>query len=243
LRSDWQKAAFFAADLGHWVADGHMPFHITRNYDGQFTGNEGIHGRYESGMINEFENNITYTGKPAVYIKNMPEFIFEYLYTNYRFLDSVLIADNHAQQVAGNTSSASYNEILWGKTSGFTTQLFSDASFAFASLLYTAWVNAGSLQMNKTQLALTNQKTDDLLQVFYSGFLNRFIKINYTVPDDTTVNISVYDVSGIHIETLINSANNPGTNTIKWRPVKRSKSIYFVVLKTENTYRVKKVII
>ena len=36
-RLDWDNAGLFAADLGHYVADGHQPLHITRNYDGQYT--------------------------------------------------------------------------------------------------------------------------------------------------------------------------------------------------------------
>ncbi|HEY9113754.1 MAG TPA: hypothetical protein VIN10_03585, partial [Bacteroidales bacterium] len=43
MRRDWDKAGLFAADLGHYVADGHMPLHITMNYNGQHTGNTGIH--------------------------------------------------------------------------------------------------------------------------------------------------------------------------------------------------------
>ena len=37
-RFDWEKAVLLASDLGHYVADGHNPLHITRNYDGDFTG-------------------------------------------------------------------------------------------------------------------------------------------------------------------------------------------------------------
>lgn len=28
---------FYAADLGHYVADSHVPLHTTRNHDGQLT--------------------------------------------------------------------------------------------------------------------------------------------------------------------------------------------------------------
>jgi len=42
-KRDWELAKFYAADLSHYVADGFMPLHITRNYNGQFTGNNGIH--------------------------------------------------------------------------------------------------------------------------------------------------------------------------------------------------------
>lgn len=34
-RRDWQKAMLTAADVGHYVSDGHMPLHLARNYDGQ----------------------------------------------------------------------------------------------------------------------------------------------------------------------------------------------------------------
>jgi hypothetical protein len=41
----------FSADLGHYVADLHMPLHSSENYDGQRSGNNGIHGRFEWQMI------------------------------------------------------------------------------------------------------------------------------------------------------------------------------------------------
>ncbi len=33
-RHNWEKAGLFAADLGHYVGDGHMPMHLTKNYNG-----------------------------------------------------------------------------------------------------------------------------------------------------------------------------------------------------------------
>ncbi|MCU0340795.1 MAG: zinc dependent phospholipase C family protein [Spirosomaceae bacterium] len=37
-----------AADLGHYIADANVPLHTTRNYNGQLTGQEGIHAFWES---------------------------------------------------------------------------------------------------------------------------------------------------------------------------------------------------
>lgn len=37
-----------AADLGHYIADANVPLHTTRNYNGQMTGQEGIHAFWES---------------------------------------------------------------------------------------------------------------------------------------------------------------------------------------------------
>ncbi len=38
----------FSADLGHYIADANVPLHCTRNYDGQLTGQSGIHAFWES---------------------------------------------------------------------------------------------------------------------------------------------------------------------------------------------------
>jgi hypothetical protein len=43
--SDWLR---WVGDLAHYVGDTHQPFHTTANFDGQKTGNNGIHALFES---------------------------------------------------------------------------------------------------------------------------------------------------------------------------------------------------
>ena len=45
---DPQKILRYSAELGHYLADAHVPLHTTSNYDGQKTGQQGIHGFWES---------------------------------------------------------------------------------------------------------------------------------------------------------------------------------------------------
>lgn len=52
--NDMHKAMLIAADLGHYIGDSHQPLHITRNYDGQYTNQNGVHSRYETHMIGDF---------------------------------------------------------------------------------------------------------------------------------------------------------------------------------------------
>ena len=66
-RRDWNRSAIFAADLGHYVGDGHMPLHITKNYNGQLTNQKDIHSRYESTMVGKYEAQIVYPADPAHY--------------------------------------------------------------------------------------------------------------------------------------------------------------------------------
>ena len=48
--TNWVTVTRLAAALGHYAGDLHMPLHTTANYNGQQTGNDGIHHRWESKM-------------------------------------------------------------------------------------------------------------------------------------------------------------------------------------------------
>jgi hypothetical protein len=143
INHNWDKAKFFAADLGHYVGDGYMPLHLTKNYDGQYTDNDGIHSRYESSMIYSFLSQIIYEGDTVRIIPNVNKYIFNYIYKNYKYKDSVLAADNYAQSVAGNTTSYTYKSALWSKTKGVTIMMFKNASHSLAELIFNAWAEAG----------------------------------------------------------------------------------------------------
>ena len=47
----WDRARLWISDLCHYVGDLHQPLHCTLNYDGQLTGNNGVHYRYETRML------------------------------------------------------------------------------------------------------------------------------------------------------------------------------------------------
>ncbi|MEY4616268.1 MAG: hypothetical protein RJB66_1228 [Pseudomonadota bacterium] len=44
--------------LGHFVADNAQPFHNTKNYDGWENGHGGIHGYYESDLVNALPSSV-----------------------------------------------------------------------------------------------------------------------------------------------------------------------------------------
>lgn len=45
---DPEKIIQYSSELSHYIADAHVPLHTTRNYDGQLTGQKGIHAFWES---------------------------------------------------------------------------------------------------------------------------------------------------------------------------------------------------
>ncbi len=148
-QGNWQKAILISADLGHYIGDSYMPLHITKNYNGQYTGQSGIHSRYESNMIGTYQQQIVYSGDSVAYISNVSNFVFDKIYSNYKYVDSVLQYDLTAKSYAGGSYNSTYYQKLWDLTKNFTIKFYKDASYNLASLIYTAWKNAGQPVITK----------------------------------------------------------------------------------------------
>ncbi len=241
-RGDWEKAALTAADLGHYVADGHMPMHVSKNYNGQLTGNNGIHFRYESGMINDHVAEINYDGSPAAFIPDVRTYVFHYLYESYRYVDSVLLADDCAKETAGDTNSALYFNTLWDRTKGFTSQLFRNASHALAELIYTAWVEAGRPHRSMASSpAFTKETGLCLEQNRPNPFLEATV-IDYSLPGDSDVLLEVRNLCGITVATIDEGHKRGGSHHIGWSAGEQPAGIYYLVLNTGTELRVRKMI-
>lgn len=241
-RRDFAKAQIFAADLGHYVADGHMPLHITKDYDGRLPiTKEGIHSRYESTMIGSYISQIIYTGEDIAEISNVNQYIFDYLYANYPYVDSIYAADTYAKTL-GSTSSTAYKNALWAKTSNFTILLFKRASHALAELIYTAWVEAGSPSLINAAATDPLASSNAVLEQNTPNPFSSTSRINYTLRENTKVLMQVYDVNGTAVATLINETLPEGTHSCEWTPDNIPSGLYYIVLNTGKFIQVKKMV-
>ena len=148
-----------SADLGHYVADMHVPLHATENYDGQLTGNIGVHFRWESGTPEHFGKDYSFAGiGDAVYIKHPVEHALKILNHSYSLLEKVFKADSIArtgipkdklyrvEEKDGRKEyvySDEYYERFNKELNGMVEVQMRAAARAVASYWYTAWVNAG----------------------------------------------------------------------------------------------------
>ncbi len=140
-----EDALRYAADLGHYVADGHQPMHTVVNYNGQLTGQKGVHFRYEIKMVDAHLKELedSYVSGEAVYVKDPLKFIFNYITDANSVCSTLLDADNYAFKKAGDKEGTKYYDLLWFKAGYITEVQFNQASLHFADLVYTAWINAG----------------------------------------------------------------------------------------------------
>ena len=81
----------YSAEIGHYIADAHVPLHASSNHNGQLTNQKGIHGFWESRvpeLLAEKEFDF-FIGK-AEYIQNPGEFIWKRVLESAKAADTVL---------------------------------------------------------------------------------------------------------------------------------------------------------
>jgi hypothetical protein len=155
-----------SAEIGHYIADAHVPLHATANYNGQLTGQQGIHGFWESRVpeLLAAAGWDFFIGK-AAYIPNTQNFIWQRVLESAAAADTVLKVEKELtksfapdakygfeprngqviRQYATRFTKA-YNQRL----NGMVERRMRQAIFAVASFWFTAWADAGQPSLKNT---------------------------------------------------------------------------------------------
>lgn len=165
-----------SAEIGHYIADSHVPLHATKNHNGQYTDQKGIHGFWESRipeLLAEKEWDF-FIGK-AEFIKNPADFIWARVMESAAAADTVLkfekelslsfppdqrFAFEDRNGIMIRQYSSSYSKAYNDRLKGMVERRMRQSIFAVASFWYTAWVNAG--QPDLTKLSNKNFSPEDL---------------------------------------------------------------------------------
>jgi len=136
------NAVLFAAVMSHYVQDAHQPLHASVNYDGQMTGNNGIHARFETALFERFQSRLTIRPAPPTPILNSRDAAFDALLSSYELVDPILKADEAARQ-GKETYDDEYFERLFTTVRPILEQRLGEAITATAGLIMGAWQQAG----------------------------------------------------------------------------------------------------
>ena len=239
LLRDWDKAKFFAADLGHYVGDGHMPLHITRNYDGKDTGNDGIHGRFESEMINQFINTIHISKTEIDDIEVVEDYIFNYLYKNHVYVDSIMEADDYGKSVNSNTYSTEYLNAMWDFSEEFTIKILNAATKAFSSIFYAAWDEAGRPLLSTTSIDLEeNSKYSELS--CYPNPANSQTNIKFYSEINQEYKLSLLNLNGTVLKKISDKNLSDNYVEIVWDLNYFEPGLYLISLQNQQQNIAKK---
>jgi len=137
-----ENVQFYSAVLGHYVADGHVPLHAVVNYDGQLTGQQGIHGRWETELVLREMNDLQLSPAPPRPVADPRAFMFEALEQAFPGAAEILRADTVA--VAGRDEyDDEYFRVLDRETHALLNRQLSSSISDVASMIYGAWDAAG----------------------------------------------------------------------------------------------------
>lgn len=165
-RKDVQHILKLSADLGHYIADAHVPLHTTKNYDGQLTNQKGIHGLWESRLPELFASNYNFFSGKAIYIKNPQGIIWKAIEESFAAKDTVLALEKaltvkmesnkyafekrgkSTVRVYSKTFSSAYHQAL----NKMVERRMKKAIYTTACFWYTAWINAGQPDLSNEYL-------------------------------------------------------------------------------------------
>jgi hypothetical protein len=136
------NTVLFAAVMSHYIQDAHQPLHASVNYDGQMTGNTGIHARFETALFERFKSRLTIRPAPPTPILNARDAAFDALLSSYKLVDPILKADDAAKQ-GKDTYDDEYFERLFTTVRPILEQRLGEAITATAGLIMGAWEQAG----------------------------------------------------------------------------------------------------
>jgi len=153
------KILRLSAEIGHYIADAHVPLHTSSNHNGQLTGQTGIHGFWESRLpelLAEKEWDF-FIGK-AGYIQNPASYIWKRVYESAAEADTVLRFEKKLSAQFGSDQrfsfeerngvlvrqyAAAYARAYNNMLQGMVERRMRQSIYSVASFWYSAWVNAG----------------------------------------------------------------------------------------------------
>jgi hypothetical protein len=183
-RGDKARILRFAADIGHYIGDAHVPLHTTINYNGQLTGQDGIHAFWESRIPELFAENFDLIVGKAQYIEDKQEFFWDIILDTHLKVDSVLSIERYLRETYPQDAQMCFDDRLFQTIrqpcrefaaeyerlmNGMVERQMRKTIFAIGSVWYTAWVDAGQPDFRSDELTTgqSHLQESDSLRVIY----------------------------------------------------------------------------
>lgn len=155
---DLDRILRYSADIGHYIGDANVPLHTTENYNGQLTGQYGIHGFWESRLPELYADDYDFFVGKAEYVDNVQERAWEAVTAAHLAMDSVLRFEKelsekfpeskkYSYEERGNTTikvySKKYSHAYDQMLDGMVERRMRASIKMVGDIWFTCWVDAG----------------------------------------------------------------------------------------------------
>jgi hypothetical protein len=164
MDEDLDLILHYSADIGHYIADAHVPLHTTENYNGQLTNQKGIHAFWESRIPELKSEGYDYWTGTAKYIDKPIDKAWKIVKASHAEVDSVLKFEaqlnskyapdkKYSFEDRGKKSvkvySVEYTNEYDKMLNGMVERKMREAIITVGSLWYTSWVNGGKPDLDR----------------------------------------------------------------------------------------------
>lgn len=160
---DVEKILKISAEMGHYIADATVPLHTTENYNGQLTGQKGIHAFWET-QIPEFllESDFNLWADQAIYIRSIEQYYWKIVLESHQLVPEVLEQERVVRMQFAKAEQYCYewrnNQLakmncrelilaFYDALKGQVDERMRFAITAIASSWLTAWTDAGQPEL------------------------------------------------------------------------------------------------
>ncbi|MCP9235062.1 zinc dependent phospholipase C family protein [Lewinella sp. JB7] len=156
---DADRILQLSAEIGHYIGDAYVPLHTTENYNGQLTGQTGIHAFWESRLPELFaDEEFDYFVGAAEYVAEPNDFYWDVVLGSHALVDSVLHTERRLREAFPadrqwcteerlgrlvNTQCTEFARAWSEAMDGMVEQRFRAAIHGVGSVWYSCWVDAG----------------------------------------------------------------------------------------------------
>ncbi|MDF2478595.1 MAG: hypothetical protein K0S24_4078 [Sphingobacterium sp.] len=174
---DYNKIIKHSADLGHYIADAHVPLHTTKNYNGQLTGQIGIHAFWESRLPEMFAGEYNLLVGKAIYIEDPLSEAWTIVRESNQLVDSVLRIESLLNKQFKASQKNSFiernNQLLWTYSdsyakayhlalNGMVERRMRKTILRVASYWHSAWLESGQPDLSTATKIKTENKQDSI---------------------------------------------------------------------------------
>lgn len=159
-KQNWPLVLRISTELGHYLSDAHVPLHTTENYNGQLTGQDGIHAFWESRIPELFAaNDYDFFVGRAKYIEDTKSYFWDVVLESHTYVDEVLSKEmelresfakdkQYCYEERGAVSSTrveceAYARAYQDAMQGMVEDRMRKSIQGVGSCWYTAWIDAG----------------------------------------------------------------------------------------------------
>lgn len=139
--ADFDAVMTHSAEIARYVGAMYVPVNVSRNGDGEPTGQHGLRERFDSRLLEVFADKVKVHTPTAFFLDYPDEYAVSIPRKSYIWVDNLLYFD-YLSRLGVKSYDRFYYESMWLRVEPLLEQLLEGAALDTASFWYTAWVTA-----------------------------------------------------------------------------------------------------